>query len=110
MRLSTSEALAMILLSGGITFCLRALPFVVFQNKKKLPPLLESLANNLPPAIMAVLVVYCLKALPSLPPIEWLPALISVGVVTAIHLWKKNTLISVFTGTLCYMLLLQVPL
>ena len=108
MNISAAQAAAMILLSAGITFSMRALPFVVFQNKKRLPPLLESLANSLPPAIMAVLVVYCLKSLPSLAPLEWLPTIAAIAVVTAVHLWKKNTLLSVLCGTVCYMVLLQV--
>ncbi|MDR0964096.1 MAG: hypothetical protein LBM60_05730 [Clostridium sp.] len=30
--------------------------------------------------------------------------------VVALHLWKKNSLISIGGGTLCYMLLIRLPL
>lgn len=108
MMVSVSQAVFMILLSGAITFALRALPFVIFGGRKELPPLLGQLAKFLPPAIMAVLVIYCFKTLPLLPPLQWLPSLLATLATVGLHLWKKHTILSVFVGTACYMVLLQV--
>lgn len=85
----------------------RWLPFLLFGGKRQMPKLIRYLGSVLPPAIMAVLVVYCLKGIT---PLTWpygLPELISAAAVTAAHLWKKNTLISISAGTLCYMFLVQ---
>ena len=107
MTISAGRALAMILLSGAITYTLRALPFLAFGGERKMPRLMQRLAVTLPPAIMAALVVYCLKALPTQSATEWLPTVSAVAVVVTLHLWKRNTILSVFGGTACYMLLLQ---
>ena len=93
--------------SALITFGLRALPFFAFSGSRKMPASLERLGQALPSAIMAVLIVYCLKGVT---PLTWphgLPELIASAVTAGAHLWKKNTLISIFTGTLCYMILIQ---
>ena len=107
MTISAGRALAMILLSGAITYALRAFPFVAFGGERKMPRLMRQLATTLPPAIMAALVVYCLKALPTQSAMEWLPTVAAVAVVAILHFWKRNTILSVFGGTACYMLLLQ---
>ena len=85
----------------------RWFPFLLFGGKQQLPELIRYLGTVLPPAIMAVLIVYCLKGVT---PLTWphgLPELIASAVTAGAHLWKKNTLISIFTGTLCYMILIQ---
>lgn len=99
-------AILMILISGGITFGLRALPFLAFGGKSKLPPLVAELAATLPAAIMAVLVVYCLRGMPGAASGENLAMLAACAVVIGLHLWRKNTLLSVCAGTAVYMMLL----
>lgn len=56
---------------------------------------------------MGMLVVYCLKgvALSSLS--GWVPSLIACVVVGLLHVWKRNTLLSILGGTVCYMVLVQ---
>ena len=65
------------------------------------------LSNVLPYAIMGMLVVYCLKSTPVLESPHGLPELTSVALVVALHKWKHNTLLSIVSGTVAYMLLIQ---
>lgn len=106
--MSTGKAFVAIFVSAVITFFLRALPFLVFRGGKKMPERLVYLGKILPSAIMAVLIVYCLKDLAD----DWvgigLPKLVSVGIVAASYIWKHNTLFSILAGTGCYMVLLHI--
>ena len=90
-----------------LTAALRFLPFALFGNGRKTPKIIEKLSSMLPYAIMGMLVVYCLKgtSLSSLG--GFLPALIASAVVVLLHVWKRNTLLSIISGTVCYMLLVQ---
>ena len=90
-----------------MTAATRFLPFIIFNGKRKTPPLVEHLGKVLPCAIMGMLVVYCLKdvSLTSAP--FGLPELIGIAVVALLHIWKRNSLLSIGVGTVCYMLLVQ---
>lgn len=90
------------------TILLRALPFLVFGGKKEVPDTIKYLGKTLPPAIMAVLVVYCLRNTSFLDGNHGIPEIVSVLVVTALHIWKKNILLSIGLGTVCYMIFVQV--
>ena len=85
----------------------RWLPFLLFGGKKELPKLVRYLGVVLPAAIMAVLVVYCLKGITPLGYPYGLPELLSVALVVVLHAWKGNTLLSIGAGTACYMVLVQ---
>ena len=85
----------------------RWLPFLLFAGKKELPKLVRYLGVVLPSAIMAVLVVYCLKGITPLAYPYGLPELLSVALVVVLHAWKGNTLLSIGAGTACYMVLVQ---
>jgi branched-subunit amino acid transport protein AzlD len=104
--MSTARILISILIAAVITFSLRALPFLLFHGEKKMPQKLTKLGEVLPSAIMAVLIIYCLKDMPS----DWmgigLPKLVAVAVVALSYKWKHNTLLSILGGTVCYMLIL----
>lgn len=89
------------------TLALRAAPFILFRGGRRLPPAVRRLAANLPAAIIAVLVVYCLKSLPTAPLPDAAATLVSVAAVVILHLWKRNTLLSIAGGTALYMLLLR---
>ena len=112
--LSTTETLAAIAVMAVVTFLTRALPFLLFDRKGNPPRLVLYLGRVLPPAIIAMLIVYCLKdsllAL-ELHPLQgyetWLPALISITVAIILHLWKRNTLLSIFGSTILHMFLVQ---
>lgn len=90
-----------------VTAAIRFLPFVLF-NSRKTPRLIEALGRVLPCAIMGMLVVYCLKDVSFTSTAGYLPALISCLVVGVLYVWKRNTLISILCGTICYMLFVQV--
>lgn len=90
-----------------VTAVLRFLPFLIFGENRKTPPLISYLGQVLPYAIMGMLVVYCLKGI-SLTTFPFgIPELIGCTVVTLLHIWKRNTLLSIGTGTVCYMLMVQ---
>lgn len=90
-----------------VTALLRFLPFVVFNHKVKTPKFIDKLGKVLPYAIMGMLVVYCLKDTTLESINSFLPTIICCFVVALIYIWKRNTLISIVLGTICYMLLIQ---
>ncbi|WP_305154631.1 branched-chain amino acid transporter permease [uncultured Dubosiella sp.] len=89
-----------------VTFGTRALPFVVFKNQKS--PFIAYLGDVLPFSIMAMLVVYCLTEVDLLRGNHGICEIIGVASVVLIHLWKRNTLLSILAGTLIYMACVQV--
>ena len=90
-----------------VTMSTRFLPFLIFGEKRKTPPVIEYLGTVLPCAIMGMLVVYCLKDVSFLRSPFGLPELLACAVVAALHVWKRNSLLSIGGGTVCYMLLVQ---
>ena len=104
---SSVYALALIVLCALITFGERLLPFLVFRNRP-VPDVIRYLGRVLPTAVMGTLVVYCLRATSFAAASDYLPPLLASAVTAALHLWRRNTLLSVVAGTACYMLLLRV--
>ena len=102
----THEVL-MVAVIALVTMLLRFLPFVIFSGRKTTPPFVAYLGKVLPYAIMAMLVVYCLRQIRFDAAPHGLPELIACAAVAALHLWKRNTLFSIVGGTACYMLLVQ---
>ncbi len=90
-----------------VTIALRFLPFFIFSGKKTTPPYVAYLGKVLPYAIMGMLVVYCLRNIQLTASPHGAPEMIACAVVAALHLWKRNTLLSIVGGTACYMLLVQ---
>lgn len=90
-----------------VTAGLRFLPFLIFGENRKTPPLVSYLGQVLPFAIMGMLVVYCLKDVSFTAAPFGIPEIAGCAVVTLLHIWKRNTLLSIGAGTLCYMLLVQ---
>ena len=86
--------LTVVAISAIITFSLRAFPFVVFRGEKQLPEKIKQLGNMLPPAIMAVLVIYCLKDINGSFKETGVFQLIAVAVVAVTYKLKHNTLLS----------------
>ncbi len=97
----------MIAVIALVTATTRFLPFIVFNGNKKTPKIIEKLGRSLPFAIMGMLVVYCLKGISFKDMAGFMPSLIACLVVGVLHLWKRNTLLSIIGGTVCYMLLVQ---
>ncbi len=89
------------------TAALRFLPFLIWNGDRKTPKIIQKLQGTLPFAIMGMLVVYCLKGVSFAEASGFLPPLISCLVVGALYIWKRNTLVSIVAGTVCYMILVQ---
>lgn len=99
--------LLVVIVVALVTALLRFLPFLVFNNAKSVPRFVRYLSTVLPYSIMAMLVVYCLKGMSFSAYSNWLPEVISVLGVVILHVWKRNTLLSIIGGTGCYMLLIR---
>lgn len=105
--MTTAQRIITIGVCALATMLTRFLPFFVFSSKKPTPAYVRYLGKALPSAIFAMLVVYCLRNVNVLSGSHGLPELISLAVVTALHLWKRQMLLSIAGGTVCYMLLVQ---
>ncbi len=103
----TNYALIQIAIMAGITAVLRFMPFVLFPEGRKRPKFISYLGTVLPYAIIGMLVVYCFKNVSFVQSPYGLPELIAAACVVLLHVWKKNTLLSVFGGTAIYMILLR---
>ncbi len=100
-------AAAMVAVIAAVTAALRFAPFLIFRENRKTPALLEYLGKVLPYAIMGMLVVYCLKSVDVTAAPYGIPEFLGCAVVAVLHIWKRNTLLSIGLGTVCYMLLVQ---
>lgn len=103
--IDATHTFLMIAVIALVTAGIRFLPFAVFRGNE--PEWLLYLGRVLPSAIMAMLVVYCLRGVTPLSGSHGLPEAIAVAVTVLLHRWKHNTLISITGGTVCYMLLVQ---
>jgi branched-subunit amino acid transport protein AzlD len=99
--------IALIVVMALVTMATRFLPFLIFGEHRKTPELILYLGKVLPCAVMGMLVVYCLKDVAFLQAPFGLPELIGIVVVALLHLWKRNSLLSIGVGTVAYMLLVQ---
>lgn len=105
--LDTTSSLIMILVVAVATFATRAASFLVFRKGKEIPPKVIFIGRVLPPAIIGMLVVYCLKTTAVLSYPYGLPELIAGLTVVILHVWKRNIFLSIGAGTILYMVLIQ---
>lgn len=97
---------ALIAVMAVMTMLIRFLPFIVFRQQT--PKYISYLGRVLPSAIIGMLVVYCLKDItPTVKPFG-IPELIAAACVAGVQAWKRNSLISILTGTVIYMVLIQI--
>jgi branched-subunit amino acid transport protein AzlD len=89
------------------TMLTRFLPFLVFPADKPTPNYVKYLGKVLPPAVFGLLIIYCLKNVSILNGNHGIPELVAIVSVILLHLWKRNMLLSIAGGTVCYMLLVQ---
>ena len=101
------HSVLIIAVAALVTIALRFLPFLIFGEDRKTPPLVAFLGQVLPYAIMGMLVVYCLKDADITAAPFGIPEAIGCIAVALLHVWKRNTLLSIGLGTVCYMLLVQ---
>ena len=90
-----------------VTMATRFLPFLLFGGKRQTPKIITYLGKVLPCAIMGMLVVYCLKDVRPLAYPYGIPELLGIALVAVLHIWKRNSLLSIGAGTVFYMLLVQ---
>lgn len=90
-----------------VTILLRFLPFMIFDHGEQLPGGISYLGKVLPPAIMSMLLVYCIRNINLVEGNHGFPELICVGVAMLMHNWKRNTLLSIGVSTLLYMIIIQ---
>ena len=96
-----------VVLGIAVTVATRFLPFLIFGRGKKAPAYIERLSKVLPYAIMGMLVVYCLKDVVWLETPFGIPEILGCLTVAGLHIWRRNTLLSIGGGTLLYMVLVQ---
>ncbi len=108
MPLSAGMSFLIILIVGVTTFATRVIPFLVFPKGKEIPKTVQYLGKVLTPAVIGMLVVYCLKSTTILSKPYGIPEAVSVLVVALLHIWKRNNLLSIGVGTVLYMFLIQV--
>lgn len=104
--INTLQMLVTIAVIALATFATRALPFICFGSREP-PIILLTIEKNLPPMILLLLVIYCLKNVQWFSAPYGIPELFSIGIVAGLHLWKKNAMLSIFTGTAIYMIMVQ---
>ena len=100
------HAAALVAVIAGVTIALRFAPFLLLRGRET-PKFIAYLGRVLPYAIMGMLVVYCLRGTGFAAASDWMPQLIATALVVALHVWKRNTLLSIIAGTACYMVLVQ---
>ena len=108
MTIPVSQSVLIIAVVAAITVFTRAVPFLFFGGKREMPPVVRAVAEKLPPASIAILVIYCIKDALFQPGGTLLATLAALTVVAVLHLWKRNTLISIAAGTFVYMILIRV--
>ena len=104
---TTVQALAIIAILALGTAITRFLPFIFFPNAASAPKYVIYLGKMLPTAAISLLVVYCLREVTFAAAPHGIPEAIAIAAVVALHIWRKNTLLSIAAGTVIYMLLVQ---
>ena len=104
---NTIYLIAVIAVVAIVTWALRAFPFMLFGSRPP-PKTIQYLGKALPPAIMTVLVIYCLRDtnIGQFP--YGVPELLACVLVVALQILRKNMYLSIIAGTIGYMLLIRV--
>lgn len=108
MPLSAGMSFLIILAVALTTFATRVTPFLIFPKGKEIPKTIQYLGKVLTPAVIGMLVVYCLKSTKVLEQPHGIPELAAVLTTVVLHVWKRNNLLSIGAGTVLYMFLIQV--
>ena len=106
MAISVTQSIIIIAVCALCTLFERAFPFLIFRGKE-VPSVITYLGKVLPMAIMATLVIYCIKGISFLAVASWAPYLIACTFTVVLHLWRRSALLSIVGGTACYMILVQ---
>ena len=101
------HSILIIAVMAVVTALLRCLPFFIFSGKRSTSPFVAYLGAYLPYAMMGMLLIYCFKGVSFSAAPFGAPELLAGLVVVGLHIWKRNSLLSIGLGTVCYMLLIQ---
>lgn len=107
MPVSIGRSFVIIFAVAGTIFFTRLIPFLFFPKGKEIPPVIRYLGKVLPPAVIGMLVIYCFKSVSIVTYPYGIPELLAGAAVIALHVWKRNNLLSIGAGTVLYMFLVQ---
>ncbi len=105
--MTAMQIAALVAVMAVVTFLTRALPFLLFGRGGEPPKVVLYLGRFLPPAVIAMLIIYCYRATSFVAVNGWAPGLIAGLTVVILHVWKKNNMLSIVGGTVLYMVLVQ---
>ena len=105
--MNLARSIITIIVLMAATMVTRFLPFLIFKPGDDMPKFIKYLGNALPPAVFGMLVVYCLKSVNFFATPYGIPELAAVALTAAVHIYKRNTLLSIALGTACYMYLIR---
>lgn len=105
--MTLTQQIITVALCAIATMATRFIPFLLFTPDKPTPKYIQYLGRALPSAIFGMLVVYCLKDVSLFSGSHGIPEVIAIAVVVLLHLWRRNMLLSIAGGTVCYMILVQ---
>lgn len=105
--MNDKHIIMVIAVMSAVTIFLRFLPFIIFDHGEELPGWISYLGKVLPPAIMSMLLIYCLRNVNPVEGNHGFPELICVTAAMIIHNWKRNTLLSIGVSTVLYMIIIQ---
>lgn len=90
----------------AVTFALRALPFAALRPLRD-SALVAYLSRHMPAGIMVILAVYTLRGLSLGQTPHGVPEAVALTVTVALHLWKRNAVVSIIGGTAVYVVLVN---
>ena len=105
--MKTTNSILIILTISIITIILRVGPAWLFPSDKPTPKVLVYLSKVMPIAVIGMLIVYCFRNTVIMTYPYALPEIIAASVTIISFLIKRSTLISIFLGTVVYMILVQ---
>ncbi len=105
--MTVTEQMITIGLCAAGTILTRFLPFIIFNEKRKTPEFIKYIGKYLPSAVFGMLIVYCLKNVNFTGGVHGIPELTAIFVTVVIHIWKRQMVLSIAVGTVCYMILIH---
>lgn len=105
-NVTAPHTLLLIAVIALVTLLLCALPFILFRSGHT-PSIVTYLGRVMPPAVIGMLVIYCFADIDFTRWQAFAPTIIAALIVVILHVWKKNSLLSIGVGTVSYMLMIQ---
>ena len=105
--MTMTQTILTIAICAAATALTRFLPFLLFPAGRQTPRPIQYLGRVLPYSVIGLLIVYCLKGVNVLQGSHGLPEGIAILAICLVHVWKRSVLLSIATGTILYMVLIQ---